>query len=99
LKTFITGFIFLVLLLLEPRFSTFFSVAPDLELSSLIKAEMETQISVSPAIRDKFKVKKSEIVCIPTESTFKPLATSNNRMDGRLANVFVADEVGALANR
>ena len=60
---------------------------------------METQISVSPAIRDKFKVKKSEIVCIPTESTFKPLATSNNRMDGRLANVFVADEVGALANR
>lgn len=98
-KTFITGFIFLVLLLLEPRFSTFFSVAPDLELSSLIKAEMETQISVSPAIRDKFKVKKSEIVCIPTESTFKPLATSNNRMDGRLANVFVADEVGALANR
>jgi len=44
---------------------------------------METQISVSPAIRDKFKVKKSEIVCIPTESTFKPLATSNNRMDGK----------------
>lgn len=60
---------------------------------------METQISVSPAIRDKFKVKKSEIICIPTESTFKPLATSNNRMDGRLANVFLADEVGALANR
>lgn len=87
---------FILLLLLEPRFSNFFSVAPDLELSSLIKGEMERQISVSPAIRNKFKIKKTEIVCTATDSVFKPLATSNNRMDGRLANVFVADEVGAL---
>ena len=63
---------------------------------------MEHQIAVSPAIRDKFKIKKSEIICIPTESVFKPLATSNNRMDGHrmdIANVFVCDEVGALSNR
>ena len=43
---------------------------------------MEHQISVSPAISDKFKIKKSEIVCLATDSVFKPLATSNNRMDG-----------------
>ncbi|WP_373821081.1 terminase large subunit domain-containing protein, partial [Jeotgalibaca porci] len=81
-KTFLTGFVFILLLLLEPRFSNFFSVAPDLELSSLIKGEMEHQIAVSPAIRNKFKIKKTEIICTATDSVFKPLATSNNRMDG-----------------
>ena len=41
----------------------------------------------------------AEIRCLLTKSKFVPLATSNNRMDGRKANVFVADEVGALRNR
>lgn len=97
-KTFLTAIIFILLLLLEPKYSNLFSVAPDLELSSLIKDMMGQLIDSSPALRKHFEILKSEIRCKPTKSVFKPLATSNNRMDGRLANVFCADEVGALAS-
>lgn len=98
-KTFLVALIFILLLLLEPQFSEFYSVAPDRELSSIVKKEMEQHITSSPLISKHFKVTRSEIRCLLTKSKFIPLATSDNRMDGRKANVFVADEVGALKNR
>lgn len=98
-KTFLVALIFILLLLLEPQFSEFYSVAPDRELSSIVKKEMEQHITSSPLISKHFKVTRSEIRCVLTKSKFIPLATSDNRMDGRKANVFVADEVGALKNR
>jgi len=97
-KSFICGFIFIILLLTEPKYSEFYSVAPDRELSSIVKKETEKIISSSPLIEKYFKILKSEIKCKLTNSIFQPLATSDNRMDGRQANVFVADEVGALRN-
>ena len=98
-KSFLVGLIFLILLLIEPEFSEFYSVAPDRELSSIVKKELEQTISASPAIQKYFKVTRAEIRCTLTNSKFVPLACSDNRMDGRKANVFVADEVGALKNR
>lgn len=98
-KTFLTAVLFILLLLLEPQYSDFYSVAPDLELSSLILKEITHLIEMSPVITKRFKINKGEIECLINHNTFKPLATSNNRMDGRKAAVFVADEVGALANR
>lgn len=98
-KTFLVAILFLLLLLLEPQYSEFYSVAPDKELSSIIKKEMEQHIEKSPLISKHFRILNSEIRCLLTKSKFTPLATSNNRMDGRKANVFVADEVGALRNR
>lgn len=98
-KTFLVALIFILLLLLEPQYSEFYSVAPDRELSSIVKKEMEQQIEKSPLISKHFKIVRSEIRCLLTKSKYVPLATSDNRMDGRKANVFVADEVGALRNR
>lgn len=98
-KSFLVGLIFILLLLLEPTYSEFYSVAPDRELSSIVKKEAEQLISVSPALSKHFKIRRTDIECIPTQSSFTPLALSNNRMDGRKANVYVADEVGALPNR
>lgn len=98
-KTFLVALIFILLLLLEPQYSEFYSVAPDRELSSIVKKEMEQQIEKSPLISKHFKIVRSEIRCTLTKSKYVPLATSDNRMDGRKANVFVADEVGALRNR
>ncbi|MDG0860316.1 terminase large subunit [Staphylococcus equorum] len=98
-KSFLVALIFLILLLIEPEFSEFYSVAPDKELSSIVKKEVEQAIAVSPAISKYFQVTNKEIRCTLTKSKFIPLATSDNRMDGRKANVFVADEVGALKNR
>lgn len=98
-KTFLISVLFIILLLLEPRFSNFYSVAPDLELSSLILQEIQNQIAVSPLINKHFKITKGQVQSKINDNKFQPLATSNNRMDGRLAAVYVADEVGALRNR
>lgn len=98
-KSFLVGLIFCLLLLMEPEFSEFYSVAPDRELSSIVKKELEQTISASPLIEKYFKVRRGDIFCKLTNSGYVPLATSENRMDGRKANVFVADEVGALRTR
>ena len=83
MKTFLVAFIFILLLLLEPRFSNFFSVAPDRELSSLILEEIKHQIAVSPLLEKHFKIKSDEIMSKINDNKFMPLATSNNRMDGK----------------
>lgn len=98
-KSFLVGLIFIILLLIEPQFSEFYSVAPDRELSSIVKKELEQMISSSPLIQKHFYATRAETRCLATKSKYVPLATSENRMDGRKANVFVADEVGALRNR
>lgn len=98
-KSFLVALIFIILLLIEPQFSEFYSVAPDRELSSIIKKELEQMIASSPLIQKHFKAISKETRCLITKSKYIPLATSENRMDGRKANVFVADEVGALRNR
>ena len=98
-KSFLVALIFIILLLIEPEFSEFYSVAPDKELSSIVKKEVEQTISASPLISKHFKVVRGEVRCLLTNSKFVPLATSENRMDGRKAAAFVADEVGALRTR
>lgn len=95
-KTFNSAVIFIILMLTEPRFSRFFSVAPDLKLSSELKLAIRKIIKSSPALIDEFKIKVSQIECLITESEYTPLAYSQDRMDGKLANAFLADEAGAM---
>lgn len=95
-KTFNSAVIFIILMLTEPRFSRFFSVAPDLKLSSELKLAIRKIIKSSPALIDEFKIKISQIECLITESEYTPLAYSQDRMDGKLANAFLADEAGAM---
>lgn len=97
-KTFNSGVIFILLLLTEPRFSRFFSVAPDLKLSSELKLAIRKIIKSSPALAEEgvFKLLRSEIRCLLTDSDYTPLAYSNDRLDGKLANAFLADEAGAM---
>lgn len=98
-KSFLVGALFAIMSLLEPKFSQLYSVAPDRELSGIVKREFEQIILSSPAISSKFKIRRSDVECIHNHNKFTPLANSNNRLDGRLASVWVADEVGALPNR
>lgn len=95
-KTFNSAVIFIILMLTEPRFSRFFSVAPDLKLSSELKLAIRKIIKSSPALIEEFKIKVSQIECKITESEYTPLAYSQDRMDGKLANAFLADEAGAM---
>jgi phage terminase large subunit-like protein len=97
-KTFNSAVIFILLLLTDPEFSRFFSVAPDLKLSSELKLAIRKIIKVSPALAedDVFKILRSEVRCLLTDSEYIPLAYSDDKMDGKLANAFLADEAGAM---
>lgn len=98
-KSFLVGLIVILLMLLEAEFSEFYTVAPDRELSGIVKKEVQQMIESSPKIQKYFKPLRSEIRCTLKKSKFMPLACSDNRLDGRLPTAYVADEVGALKNR
>lgn len=99
-KTFDSAVIFILLMLTEPRFSRFFSVAPDLKLSKELQVAIKKIIKSSPLLCDElepvFKTLRSEIRCLLTDSEYTPLAYSEDKMDGKLANAFLADEAGAM---
>lgn len=103
-KTFIVAVLVILLFLLEPRYSYFYSVAPDGSLSREIKKSLEEIIGFNPEVlpqegADKmFRLRRDDIECYLTSSKFIPLNYSNSRLDGKLPNVFIADEVGALPN-
>ena len=102
-KTFTIATIFVLLFLLEPKFSKFYSVAPDGALSREVKTAIEEILKSSPLVYQnkglpRFKVLRDYIEFIPNENRYIPLNYSNSRMDGKLPNVFLADEVGALPN-
>lgn len=102
-KTYTVGTIFILLFLLEPKFSKFYSVAPDGSLSREVKDAIEETIKSSPLIylhkdNPRFKIRRDYIQFNLTESKYFPLNYSNSRMDSKLPNVFLADEVGALPN-
>lgn len=84
-KTFNSAVIFILLMLTEPMFSRFFSVAPDLKLSKELQVAIKKIIKSSPLLEDEeaFKVLRSEIRCLITESEYTPLAYSQDRMDGK----------------
>ena len=102
-KTFTIATIFILLFLLEPKFSKFYSVAPDGALSREVKTAIEEILKSSPLVYlykgvPRFKILRDYIEFNLTESRYIPLNYSNSRMDGKLPNVFLADEVGALPN-
>lgn len=102
-KTYTIATIFLLLFLTEPKFSQFFSVAPDGELSKQVKEALEETIKSSPLIYEykdakRFRILRDYILFKPNQSKLTPLSYSTSRMDGRLPNAFIADEVGALPN-
>ncbi len=96
-KTFLVAVLFLVLFFTEPKFSRFFSVAPDGALAKELKEAIEPLITVNEEAFDGcFKVTRDYILNKPRSTRYVPLNYSTNRMDGREPNVFIADEIGAL---
>lgn len=102
-KTYTIGTMFILLFLLEPKYSKFYSVAPDGSLSREVKTAIEETLRSSPLIylhkdAPRFRLLRDYIQFNLTESRYYPLNYSANRFDGKLPNVFLADEVGALPN-
>lgn len=100
-KTYTIATCFIILFLTEPRFSKFYSVAPDGSLSREIREAIAETIRSSPMVYEhreakRFKILRDYIMFKPTQTQYIPLSYSTSRMDGKLPNAFIADEVGAL---
>ena len=100
-KTYTIATIFILLFLTEPKFSKFYSVAPDGALSREIREAISETIRSSPLVYEhkeakRFKILRDYILFKPLQIQYTPLAFSTSRMDGRLPNAFCADEVGDL---
>ena len=89
---------FYTFIFLEPKFSRFYSVAPDGSLSREVQEAIKEIIGSSPLLIEKFKVRRDDILCKLTQNKYVPLNYSNSRLDGKLPSVFLVDEVGALPN-
>ena len=102
-KTFTIATIFIILFLTEPQFSKFYSVAPDGALSREVREAISEIIKSSPLVYEykgnkRFKILRDYILFKVNQSKYEPLSFSTSRLDGRLPNAYIADEVGALPN-
>ena len=102
-KTYTVGTLFLLLFLLEPRFSKFYSVAPDGTLSREVKEAISETLKASPLVymhRDepRFKILRDYILFEGLENKYTPLNYSNSTLDGKLPACYCVDETGALPN-
>lgn len=100
-KTYTIATIFILLFLTEPRFSKFYSVAPDGTLSREVREAISETLKSSPDVyalkgEARWKILRDSIEFKPFNTAYIPLSYSTSRMDGRLPNAFCADEVGAL---
>ena len=102
-KTFTIATLFILLFITEPQFSQFYSVAPDGSLSREIREAISQILRSSPLVyeykgKKRFRILRDYITFEPLSSKYTPLNYSNSTLDGKMPNVFCADEVGALPN-
>lgn len=102
-KTFTVATVFIILFITEPKFSQFYSVAPDGSLSREIREAIAQILRSSPLVykykgKTRFKILRDYILFNTLDTKYTPLNYSNSTLDGKLPNVFCADEVGALPN-
>ena len=88
-KTFTISTIFIILFLTEPRFSKFYSVAPDGSLSREIREAIAETIRSSPIVyenkgKKRFRLLRDYIMFDPMQTKYTPLSYSTSRMDGKL---------------
>lgn len=97
-KSYISALICLILMILEPKYSRFFTVAPTGALARETFRQIKEFISVSSALSKHFKLRRDNVICTLTESEYTPLNYSTSTLDGRLPNAYLGDELGALTD-
>lgn len=95
-KSYVSALICLILMILEPKFSRFFTVAPTGALARETFKQIKEFVLVSPALDKHFKLRRDNIICTLTSSEYVPLNYSTSTLDGKLPNAWLGDEVGAL---
>ena len=102
-KTFTIATLFIILFITEPRFSQFYSVAPDGALSREIREAIVAILKSSPLVstykgKPRFKILRDYISFPARDNKYTPLNYSSSTLDGKMPSVFCADEIGALPN-
>lgn len=102
-KSYTVATLMIILMLTEPKFSQFYSVAPDGSLSKEVREAIASTLKSSPLVykykdKQRFKILRDYILFNVAETKYTPLNYSSSTLDGKLPNVFCADEVGALPN-
>lgn len=96
-KTMMVALIFIISLLLEPKYSRLFSVAPDGALSREVYTLIKQFIGVTPALQSHvFKITRDKLTCKLTDNEYVPLNYSTSRMDGKMPSIWLCDETSAL---
>lgn len=96
-KTMMVALIFIISLLLEPKYSRLFSVAPDGALSREVYTLIKQFIGVTPALQSNvFKITRDKLTCKLTDNEYVPLNYSTSRMDGKMPSIWLCDETSAL---
>lgn len=95
-KSYVSALICLILMILEPKFSRFFTVAPTGALARETFKQIKEFVSVSQHLENHFKLRRDDIICTLTSSEYVPLNYSTSTLDGKLPNAWLGDEVGAL---
>ena len=100
-KTYTIATIFILLFLTEPKFSKFYSVAPDGSLSREIREAIAETIKSSPLVFEhngmkRWKILRDYIQFNPTQTKYIPLSYTTSNADGKLPNAYICDETGAM---
>lgn len=82
-KSYVSALICLVLMILEPKFSRFFTVAPTGALARETFKQIKEFVLVSPALEKHFKLRRDNIICTLTSSEYVPLNYSTSTLDGK----------------
>ena len=90
-----SSLIMILLMLLEPKYSEFYLCANVRDQAKLVYNEAKKLLESSPAIRDKFDIKRDVITCKINENTLRALSSDANTTDGRRVSAACIDEVGA----
>ena len=100
-KTYTIATIFILLFLTEPKFSKFYSIAPDGSLSKEIREAISETLRSSPMVYEfkghkRFKILRDYIKFNAKESVYTPLSYTTSNADGKMPNAWICDETGCM---
>lgn len=95
-KTVLVAMMFILLMLLEPRYSQFYSGSNTREQAKIIFNDTKKIIESSKHLKKHFKVLRDSIECKINNNIFKPLSSDYNSTDGLMPVCAILDEVGAF---
>lgn len=95
-KTVNVALIFILLMLLSPEYSQFYSGSNTRDQAKIIFNDIKKIINKSPLIKKHFKILRDTIECKINNNIFKPLSSDYNTTDGLMPAAAILDEVGAF---